>query len=772
MAYNKYRRDWTEHTTSKKSWATMFAGGWGEKVYVSPDGKVHAKGFIDTNDSLELYADGNDVKCKFTSADGMLIVSTLDSHTEFKHVTTMLEPLLGTFQNFRKPIHTYDTKDLPLPHRKYSLLSRRTKEDILNLTSSMTEARNFHFHFERNGVRHVEPYVEGVWLGPYNHDVYINPIETTHSASDLIVIKSGWVAEHPETPAQFDVESVTWTTGVSGHVYVETRSKPEHIYGPFGGMPAQGIADAQALFKFKYHENVLLGESLGTKLETTGEIVGVMKNGVFIYSPDCPFSYGDSGYWNENLVVSDRNKIDPCGGMLQEYEGIPRKEGYLYRGMPRCLYSLGAEEVTNSHAPIVGYARDGFPIYGPHAYDSPNDSGSAIRRMETSYRLKQVSARIHPEGNGPSFTSLDPEGMSYDSGYFIEDYEFANGLGDLDEHNGRTGITPEYPNGTYAYFATIDEHSNPEYPYVVGPSYYGNLHDISVQGYRGTVTEAPLYIREMNSEASNRAFLPPEIYTWNLYSDDHRLRGELGKETMIYVSPHIVKQTNGVFLKTGYEQYLNSTGEWDYGDHTGHGAATYSGNRRMAVGDGDFLVYNSEYTYPTSENMRFYMWNSFSGGMPFTYHDVDTATVINSFTPLSITGTSFYSMYSGHKRVSGKIDSRQWDGKIPAGTPIKIETWSFNGFTNGFAGGLGIKPCVPHPLTSGTVITISALVTGVGETEDEAYLDARELCQKELLKRNNVLLVLSGVKNENRKMKNWKRLLQGGVQQGGNGVYN
>ena len=31
------------------------------------------------------------------------------------------------------------------------------------------------------------------------------------------------------------------------------------------------------------------------------------------------------------------------------------------------------------------------------------------------------------------------------------------GEGDLDEHNGRYCVTPDFPNGVYAYFATISD---------------------------------------------------------------------------------------------------------------------------------------------------------------------------------------------------------------------------------------------------------------------------------------------------------------------------
>jgi hypothetical protein len=45
----------------------------------------------------------------------------------------------------------------------------------------------------------------------------------------------------------------------------------------------------------------------------------------------------------------------------------------------------------------------------------------------------------------------------------------------MDIHNGRFCITPEYPNGTYAYFCTVDEQWNSAFPYAVGPTFYGSI---------------------------------------------------------------------------------------------------------------------------------------------------------------------------------------------------------------------------------------------------------------------------------------------------------
>lgn len=112
------------------------------------------------------------------------------------------------------------------------------------------------------------------------------------------------------------------------------------------------------------------------------------------------------------------------------------------------------EVVNNEHSPIVGWSYDGNPIYGPYG-----QIGNQIQKIRSSYGKK-----VEPN-NG-----LRP---SFPDGFFLQDFYYDRALGDLDEHNGRFCITPEYPNGVYAYFATIDQNtlSNSEYPYVVGTQF-------------------------------------------------------------------------------------------------------------------------------------------------------------------------------------------------------------------------------------------------------------------------------------------------------------
>jgi len=121
------------------------------------------------------------------------------------------------------------------------------------------------------------------------------------------------------------------------------------------------------------------------------------------------------------------------------------------------------ERLSTFHSPIIGWAYDGNPIYGPYGYST--ETGGEIRAMVSGYQLLPQSDR--PEG--------------FFDGFFIEDYTFTNS-GDLDEHNGRFCKTPDYPEGVYAYFATINPESDgfdtsylnyrrPVFPYLIGNTY-------------------------------------------------------------------------------------------------------------------------------------------------------------------------------------------------------------------------------------------------------------------------------------------------------------
>jgi len=109
-------------------------------------------------------------------------------------------------------------------------------------------------------------------------------------------------------------------------------------------------------------------------------------------------------------------------------------------------------EVSN----IIGWAYDGNPIYGPYGYSDPENSSSIPKILTSGYILNTSNVVDRPQ---------------FPAGFFVEDYEY-NNSGDLDQNNGRFGKTPEFPNGVYAYFATISSGTLiPKFPYFIGNTY-------------------------------------------------------------------------------------------------------------------------------------------------------------------------------------------------------------------------------------------------------------------------------------------------------------
>ena len=114
---------------------------------------------------------------------------------------------------------------------------------------------------------------------------------------------------------------------------------------------------------------------------------------------------------------------------------------------------VGSATTIISH--IIGWAYDGNPIYGPYGYINPNDTSSGLKSLESGYSSNLSNIEDRPSG--------------FDVGFFVEDYQF-NGVGDLDEYNGRYEKNIEYPNGVYAYHATINQ-----FPYFIGNKYKSKL---------------------------------------------------------------------------------------------------------------------------------------------------------------------------------------------------------------------------------------------------------------------------------------------------------
>mgnify|MGYP000984797677 CR=1 FL=1 len=208
--------------------------------------------------------------------------------------------------------------------------------------------------------------------------------------------------------------------------------------------------------------------------------IGVAANGVVFYNP----SSGDVGNppagfsWNSHYEESPINfGDDACGGNPESsgqyhyndtnFIDCWKQNNIIasyndYYGLTQ--YNGDNLRHPDGHSKILGIAFDGFPIYGPYCYEDPWVNTSNIILASSSYRIRSEEVPGRPAYGS---TLQNPP-----AGSLIEDWEYSEGLGNLDYHNGRHCVTPEYPNGTYAYFLSTELGSEdeliPVFPYIMG----------------------------------------------------------------------------------------------------------------------------------------------------------------------------------------------------------------------------------------------------------------------------------------------------------------
>ncbi len=235
--------------------------------------------------------------------------------------------------------------------------------------------------------------------------------------------------------------TATWSCSGSSRV-LSANGLPDHAVGTFPNANNPNAITAQKVSATL----TLAPANTGTATQLGGPtgVTGYVLNGVKIdpgTGGSCDNSgssctqLGNAGPWSMEAlgqtsfnfgVDSNNAHVQPTG--VYHYHGMP--EGYIAK--------LGKGTAMT----LIGWAGDGFPIYARYGYVNANDAASGTRAMKGSWRVKAA-----PDANRPA-TSL------YAMGTFRQDYEYVAGLGDLDECNGRSGVTPEFPTGIYHYYAT------------------------------------------------------------------------------------------------------------------------------------------------------------------------------------------------------------------------------------------------------------------------------------------------------------------------------
>lgn len=302
------------------------------------------------------------------------------------------------------------------------------------------------------------------------------------------------------TPIQDNVLANVQTVQYSANnVYINTHGIPAYITGPFMDGNPSLASDQNAIFQFP----LAPVQNTGTLKTTTGGNIGVFINGVAMFdyrdgvawnantnalcggpgNSPCPGGPGAVNDWNRDAVRAERSGFDcskahPAMGNYHHHQNPSAFNLDLNVLSNVCdLYTADGLYVIDStqHSPLLGFTYDGFPVYGAYGYKNTDGTGGIVR-IKSSYSLRNITTRT-THADGTNVTAGPAVSTTYPLGYFREDYQYTATTPStpdyLDEHNGRFCVTPEYPAGTYCYFATVDENWNSAYPYLVGPTFYG-----------------------------------------------------------------------------------------------------------------------------------------------------------------------------------------------------------------------------------------------------------------------------------------------------------
>ena len=254
-----------------------------------------------------------------------------------------------------------------------------------------------------------------------------------------------------------NVSQAALETATAPHLYVESNDGitrtiiangiPDHDVGTF---PNSGNPNVIAAQPYDFAMPVApsgAGEDL-TK------IFGIATSGV-VFDPGTAEFWNDDPNWRYEALRyatapgyfgdngGDDSLFHPPGlGLDCNNAHVQPNGSYHYHGVPE-------EMVPAPALTFLGWAGDGYPVFGRWGYVDPNDPASGLTAMTSSYRIKSGA-----RGAGA------PAG-DYD-GTFTADFEYVEGLGDLDECNGRIGVVTIGGSEltTYHYYVTDT------YPYI------------------------------------------------------------------------------------------------------------------------------------------------------------------------------------------------------------------------------------------------------------------------------------------------------------------
>ena len=256
-----------------------------------------------------------------------------------------------------------------------------------------------------------------------------------------------------------DPNTIDRSRHVNGHSKILGISYDGYpIYGPWGYNSSNAVAREVSSYRLRTTAE-LAGNRPQVNTVSTVTYAVTISNGQFLFDGSRPsfldldrgktyiFNQNDSSNDSQHILISTTND-----GWHGQNPVIIGNTANLYTGNGIKYYIDGSEVTYQSYLSGFNLAttrelRFTVPVDSPtqlflFAYTT---AGHGIRTVQEGYVL----------------------------GDLVGDYIYDSSVGTLDEYNGKFDSTPEYPNGTYAYYMTEDSSANPTYPYAIGPKMYG-----------------------------------------------------------------------------------------------------------------------------------------------------------------------------------------------------------------------------------------------------------------------------------------------------------
>ena len=435
---------------------------------------------------------------KFETKESRLKVDRVEiiSSTDFQNRENTVDSVgINTFTDvITIPNHRYSSGELI----RYG---GGTVADISGLTVGndyyvvKIDDNNFRVSISTSLVDYVEMTLPGTGVHSFNYPPVSVTIDGTQGISTSNATASAVIR------GEVDGVHVKTKGDNFGSLFINDNFRPDAVViegskSAFDPVIVNGRIDSVSIKSggkdyFSVPDMVINGDGVGAKLiarVANGKVVGVdvITKGA---------GYTDSGttitaktpgsgvIMSSNLKTWTINNVQRYAnfGDVKDDDGFYGELKVADNGYPYVNYYASRklrdhlEDDGTSHSPILGWAYDGHPIYGPYATANSDGTGP-LKYLQSSYAKISGLSRT----NGPALTD-------YAAGFFIEDYEFQEGFGDLDEHNGRFAVTPEYPFGVYAYYITVSPNPvanalspfhnrrEPIFPYIVGDSYNSTL---------------------------------------------------------------------------------------------------------------------------------------------------------------------------------------------------------------------------------------------------------------------------------------------------------